>query len=171
MISGIFIILNAIFAIYLVYYIIAFLSGAPFVPSTNTTAISMIAISKLKKGMVAYDLGSGDGKLLQLIAKTGARAIGIEINPLLVLFSRVRSVFTNNRHRIHVQWKSFWSMTFTDADVIFIYLLPLRMEKLEKKLTKECKKGTLIVSNSFLFPHWKIYRQDHANHVYVYKIP
>jgi len=32
---------QACFAVYLLYYIIAFLSGAPFVPSTNPTAKSM----------------------------------------------------------------------------------------------------------------------------------
>lgn len=171
MLAFIFLIIQLLFAIYLIYYIIAFLSGAPFVPSTNATAKSMIALAQLKKGMIAYDLGSGDGKLLGPIALTGAKAIGIEINPLLVLYSAVRRLLHPNRQIISVRWKSFWSMKFSDADVIFIYLLPLRMERLEKKLAKECKKGTLVVSNSFLFPHWKIVRQDDANHVYVYKIP
>ncbi len=171
MLEYIFLILQLLFAVYLIYYIVAFLSGAPFVPSSNATAKSMIALSQLKKGMIAYDLGSGDGKLLWPISQTGAKAIGVEINPLLVLYGNVRKFLHPNRTLISIRWRSFWSMTFSDADVLFIYLLPLRMERLEKKLAHECKKGTLVVSNSFLFPHWKIVRQDDANHVYVYKIP
>lgn len=167
---GIFIFVQICFAIYLVYYIIAFLSGAPYVPSTNPTSDSMIRLARLSARKRAYDLGSGDGKLLSRIAATGAHAIGIEINPLLVLFSTMRSFLSPYRNSISVRWGSFWTTTFADADVVFVYLLPLRMEKLEKKLAKECKKGTIVVSNSFLFPHWKILRQDPVNHVYVYKM-
>lgn len=171
MIQVFFILLQSLFIIYLIYYIVAFLSGAPFVPSSNATASSMIALARLKKGMVAYDLGSGDGKLLHKIAETRAMAIGIEINPLLVCYSLIRALASPQRSRITIRWKSFWTISFHDADVIFIYLLPLRMEHLEKKLATECKKGTIVVSNSFLFPHWQLFRQDDANHVYVYKIP
>lgn len=167
MIAGFFIFLQLLFAIYLVYYIVAFLSGAPFVPTTNPTADSMIALAKLKKGMIAYDLGSGEGKLLKRIAQKGATAIGIEINPLLVLYSTIRFYFTPH---ISTRWKSFWSISLADADVLFIYLLPLRMEKLEKKILKECKKGTVIVSNSFLFPNMIQIEKDEKNHVYVYRI-
>ncbi len=75
MIPYIFILLQLTFAIYLIFYIVAFLSGAPFVPSTNSTAAKMVELSKVSGGKVAYDLGSGEGKLLQLIARTGAKAI------------------------------------------------------------------------------------------------
>lgn len=167
---GIFLLVQICFAIYLVYYIIAFLSGAPYVPSTNPTTESMIRLARLSPGKRAYDLGSGDGKLLPRIAATGAHAIGIEINPVLVLFSTIRCWFSPYRHAITIRMGSFWATTFSDADVVFVYLLPLRMEKLEKKLERECRKGTIVVSNSFLFPHWKILRQDVVNHVYVYKI-
>jgi 16S rRNA A1518/A1519 N6-dimethyltransferase RsmA/KsgA/DIM1 with predicted DNA glycosylase/AP lyase activity len=162
-----FLILNLLFAVYLIYYIVAFLSGAPFVPSTNPTAESMIKLAQLKKGMVCYDLGSGEGKLLKRIASYGAKAIGVEINPLLVLYSKIR--FLTNP-LISVLWQSFWTTNLSDADVIFVYLLPLRMEKLKTKLMKECKKGTLIISNSFIFPDWKIMRQDAKNHVYIFRI-
>lgn len=166
-----FVCIQSAFALYLIYYIVAFLSGAPFVPTTNATSQSMIKLAHIKKGMRVYDLGSGEGKLLRLIAQTGADAIGVEINPLLVLYSTVYAWFIPHAGNIVILWRSFWSMRFSDADVIFIYLLPLRMEKLEKKLARECKKGTIVVSNSFLFPHWKILRQDVVHHVYVYKIP
>lgn len=166
-----FIFLNICFGVYLVYYIVAFISGAPFVPSTNTTASTMITLAGLKKGETAYDLGSGEGKLLKLIAQQGAQAIGIEINPLLVVYTKIRFLFSPYRKLITIYAKSFWSVDLKSADVIFVYLLPLRMEKLEKKLLRECKKGTRVVSNSFLFPHWKLTASDEKQHVYVYKIP
>lgn len=122
----------------------------------------MIRLAKLKKGMNVYDLGSGDGRLLKLAEKKGCMAFGFEINPFLVLFSRIR--------HLQVTWKNFWGSNISDGDVIFVYLLPWRMEKLEAFLKKQLKPGSLVVSNSFIFPHWKILCQDSANHVYVFRV-
>ena len=97
-----------------------------------------------------------------MAARKGGRAIGYEINPFLVLWSNLQGA--------HTRWKNFWHADISDANVIFVYLLPNHMEKLASKLKKECKKGTLVVSNSFIFPHWKILRQDLLNHIYVFRV-
>jgi 16S rRNA A1518/A1519 N6-dimethyltransferase RsmA/KsgA/DIM1 with predicted DNA glycosylase/AP lyase activity len=141
---------------------IAYLTGAPFVPSKRATADAMINLAHIKKGDTVYDLGSGNGKLLLLASKKGAETVGFEINPLLVLFSNLRGAPT--------RWKNFWHADIHDADVIFIYLIPWKMKRLVAKIKKECKQGTIIVSNSFIFPNWKILRQDVAHHVYVFRI-
>jgi hypothetical protein len=44
------------------------------------------------------------------------------------------------------------------------------MEQLAKKLKRDVKPGTIIVSNSFIFPGWKIIREDKNNHVYVFEL-
>ena len=165
MLQILFLLIQLGFVIYLLYMCIAFISGAPFVPTNPASAHAMIRLANMKAGMRVYDLGSGDGKLLLLAARQGARAIGYEINPLLVLFSNLKTLGIAVTY-----WKNFWNADISDADVICVYLLPTRMEKLETKLKKECKKGTLIVSNSFIFPHWKILRQDAANHIYVFRV-
>ena len=141
---------------------IASITGAPFVPSKRSTADAMISLAHIKKGDTVYDLGSGNGKLLLLAAQKGAHAIGYEINPLLVLLSNMRGTRT--------RWKNFWNADIHDADVIFVYLLPWKMDRLTKKLQQELKPGTTIVSNSFIFPGWNIHRQDIKNHVYVFRV-
>lgn len=158
------------FPIFILYLILAFITGAPFVPSTDKTARTMIDLAHTKTGQTVIDLGSGDGRLLQLAAAQGAKAVGIEMNPYLVIFSKIRALLSPYRNKITVRWRNLWKTNLSQADVIFIYLLPWRMDTLAKKLKKECKPGTLVVSNSFLFPHWKILRQDSTNHVYVYKV-
>ena len=157
-----FFILQIGFVIFFLYMCIASVTGAPFVPSKRTAAEAMIKLANIKKGDTVYDLGSGNGKLLLLASQKGARAIGYEINPMLVLFSNLRGA--------HTRWKNFWGADIHDADIIFIYLIPWKMERLAEKLKKELKPGTIIVSNSFIFPHWKIVRQDLANHVYVFRV-
>lgn len=162
LISIIFLLVQLLFVIFLFYLCIAFVSGAPFVPTVHKAAISMISLARIQKGDIVYDLGSGNGKLLLLASRLGARATGYEINPLLVLYSSLRGAKT--------KWKNFWSADVHDADVVFIYLLPWKMDRLAAKLKKECKKGTIIVSNSFIFPGWTIIREDRKNHIYVFRI-
>ena len=172
-----FLILQLGFAVLIFYLCIAFVTGAPFVPSTNPTARAMILLARIKQGMKVYDLGSGDGRLLFLAAEKGATAIGLEINPLLVFWTWIRKMVSkrpktglNPARAVTVRWKNFWNADLSDANVVFVYLLPWRMEKLAAKLQKELKPGSLIVSNSFIFPNWKILRQDKARHIYVFKI-
>lgn len=148
--------------IFLLYMCIAFLWGAPFVPTNNASASAMIALARIRRGDVVYDLGSGNGKLLRLATKQGARAIGYEINPFLVLWANLRGDRTI--------WKNFWHADISDADIIFIYLLPSKMARLAEKIQRECKAGTIIVSNSFIFPDWNMLRQDRNNHIYVFSV-
>lgn len=165
-----FLLLNFIFALFIFFLTIAFVTGAPFVPSTKNTAVSMIRLAKLKKGMKIYDLGSGDGRLLLLAAQQRCSAVGFEINPFLVLLCKLRFLLHPLRSKMRTQWKNFWYADISDADVIFVYLLPWRMEKLASYLKKQLKPGALVVSNSFIFPNWKILRSDAANHVYVFRV-
>lgn len=166
----IFLVLDISFAIFLFFLIIAFITGAPFVPSTNATANAMIDAVPLRKTMTVYDLGSGEGKLLALAEKKGAKAIGIEINPFLVLWSNMKALLKGKYPRMRTLWGDLWKTNVRNADVIYIYLLPWRMESLAKKLSKECRKGTRVVSNSFIFPKWTCVKKDMKNHVYVFKI-
>lgn len=150
------------FLILIFYLVLTFLTGAPFVPSTTRSSKAMVELAHLKAGMTIYDLGSGDGRILREAAKRGVKAVGIEINPFLVLWSRLQG--------LSVKWQSLWKADIRHADVVFIYLLPMHMKKLEAKLKGELHPGALIVSNSFVFPGWKIVRRDIQNHIYVFQI-
>jgi SAM-dependent methyltransferase len=163
--------MQLLFAVLFFYLSLAFLTGAPFVPSTKVVAKTMIAISNIKKGMTIYDLGSGDGRLLFLAAAKGAKAIGLEINPYLVLYSNIVTLCSPYRKIVRTYWKNFWRADFSHADVVFIYLLPWKMEKLEQKLLREMKPGSKIVSNSFIFPHIPCTKKDTINHVYLFTVP
>ncbi len=166
-----FLFLQALFAIYLIYYLVAFVSGAPFVPSTSPATRKMIELAGIKKGSIVYDLGSGDGRLLAQAAGKGAIATGYEINPLLVFYSVLRFLPLILRGRVKSVWGNFWKQNLSQADIVFVYLLPWRMDALATKLTKELKPGSVVVTNSFIFPGWKMWKQDAASHVYAYKIP
>lgn len=155
---------------FMLYLLMAFVTGAPYVPSQMSRAKRMIELAEITKDKTVYDLGSGDGRMLFLAAEKGAHAVGVEMNPFLVYFTWLRSLFTPYKKLVHVRCKNLWTTDVSKADVVFIYLLPWRMDQLAQKLKKELKKGSIVVSNSFIFPNWKIYKQDPALHVYAFRI-
>jgi SAM-dependent methyltransferase len=170
MIEYVFLIVQLGFVIYLLYFIIGFLAGGPFVPSSKAATRAMITMAQIKPGMTVYDLGSGDGRLLFLAASRGAKAVGYELNPILAYFTKLRALFSPYRKNITVYCSNFWNADISDADILFVYLLPWHMERLAAKLKKEGKKNSRIVSNSFIFPHWKTIHRDRDNHVFVFRI-
>ncbi|KKU82617.1 MAG: hypothetical protein UY10_C0028G0003 [Microgenomates group bacterium GW2011_GWA2_47_8] len=126
-----FLLLNISFALIIFFLTIAFITGAPFVRSNKKAADAMIRLARLKPGMKIYDLGSGDGTILFRAASLGATAVGLEINPFLVLWTYVKILFSQHRNTIIIRWQNFWSASLHDADVVFVYLLPWRMKSLE----------------------------------------
>ncbi|HLD24373.1 MAG TPA: hypothetical protein VJB96_00430 [Patescibacteria group bacterium] len=162
--------LQILFAGFFLFLCLSFVTGGPFVPSSKHAVEAMIKLADLKAGQTVIDIGSGDGRVLFEAAKEGARGIGIEINPYLVLFTRIRAFLGPYRGRITVLWKNLWKADLSQADVVFVYLIPWRMEDLAEKLEDELKDDALVVSNSFVFPGWKIVRSDEQHHVYVFQI-
>jgi len=171
MLTWTFLLLQLAFALFFFFLVLSFYTGAPFVPSKSKPARRMIELAHITKGKRVIDLGSGDGKLLFEAAAYGANAIGYEINPFLVLFTNIKSYISSNKSQVKAIWKNFWLADLSRADVILLYLIPWKMDKLESKLLKETRPGTLVVSNSFIFPHIPCTNTDEDNHVFVFTIP
>ena len=165
-----FLFLNLSFALFMLFLTLAFVTGAPFVKSNKQAVDAMIRLAKIKPGIKVYDLGSGDATLLFRAASLGATAFGLEINPFLVLWSWLKILFSPYRTKIIVRWKNFWHADLSQADVVFVYLLPWRMKMLENHIKKHCKPGTRIVSNSFIFPSLKSLEADKEAHVYSFRV-
>lgn len=167
------------FAIYLIILgptCYAMIFGAPFVPTRMEQVDRMLKAAKIKKGQKVYDLGCGDGRLVYKAAKEyGANAVGYEFSPLVWLWARFLKLFFW-RSSAKVQLRNFWHQDISDADVIVCYLLPFSMEKMEERLIKQLKKGTLIVSHAFRFPNLKEVkrlprkRSEKLGPVWIYKI-
>ena len=54
--------------------------------------------------------------------------------------------------------------------MIVCYLFPKGMEKLSKKLEKELKPGTLVISHTFALPGWKPFKTLDVDDLYYTKI-
>lgn len=150
------------------------ITGAPFVPTEMRQVRRMLEAAGLKKGMIVYDLGSGDGRLVHTAAREyGARGIGYEFSPFVWLWAKFLSLFW--RSKAELRFGNFWKADLSDADVIVCYLLPHSMERMKKDLLPQLKPGALIVSHAFrihgLEP-WKELprnREERLGPIWIYK--
>ena len=164
------IIINLILLGLLVYVILVWLLppflGAPFVPTKGSIVNSMIKLARVLPGEKAIDLGSGDGRLVMALAHAGAEAHGYEINPLLVIISRLNIRRAGLRGRAFVHWRSFWRKDYSSFNIITIYGLIGIMKKLEPKLLSQLPAGARVVSHTFKFPNWPPSRQENGAYLY-----
>ena len=56
----------------------------PFVPSPMLVVERMLQLAEVRKDDFLYDLGSGDGFVIEAAKKFGVRGVGIDLNPTLV---------------------------------------------------------------------------------------
>lgn len=143
-----------IFVLIFIPTMIAFLTGAPWVPTPIERCKKMVELAKLEKGDKVYDLGCGDGRLVHLAAeKYSAHAVGIELSPLVYALARVRNFFLRSKSKIVM--RDFRKMDYGDAKVIFFYLLPNALKGLIPDFKKKLKPGTKLVSYAFAIEGWE----------------
>ncbi|XP_008260277.1 ATP synthase subunit C lysine N-methyltransferase isoform X3 [Oryctolagus cuniculus] len=62
----------------------------PFVPATTKQIENVVKMLQSRSGSLV-DIGSGDGRIVVAAAKAGFTAVGYELNPWLVWYSRYRA--------------------------------------------------------------------------------
>jgi hypothetical protein len=140
---------------WVVYLFIGDLAGAPFVPVSDRVLTEILREMKMKKGGEFWDLGSGNGKAVIMAALDyKVRARGAEINPMLVIFSRIK-VKLNNFKQIIFYRKNIFRCDLTNASYIYFYLYTGTVEKVSLKIDRECKPGTVVASRGFEIKRWK----------------
>lgn len=122
-------------AIILLFGAVAF-RGAPYVPTHHKRVRQGLGLLKMESNDLLVDLGSGDGTVLKLAAKHGWRALGYELNPLLVLISWWRCWPQHTLVRIKL--RDFWLTELPpDTKAVFVFLAGPYMARLAKKLELE----------------------------------
>lgn len=135
--------------LFMCYFMLAFFTGAPFIPTPMKVIREMIKLAKISKNDIVYDLGSGDGRMLIEAARAGAKAHGWEINPFLATWTRLVASRYGIGKQVKVHYKSYHNADLTKATVVFLYNLPAFLPALEKKFHSDLKPGTKIFSYKF----------------------
>jgi SAM-dependent methyltransferase len=143
--------------------------GAPWVPTPMSKVHKMLQMAEVGPEDRVYDLGCGDGRTIVTAARRyGARAVGIEIDPLRYLWCQMLITVLGLRDRVRVVYGDFFAHDLSGADVVTCYLLQSTNEKLQGKLKQELHPGTRVVSNSFTFPGLRPLRRDSDAEIYLY---
>jgi protein-L-isoaspartate O-methyltransferase len=147
--------------------------GAIYFPTSPRSVATMLRLADVKPGDKLVDLGSGDGRILITAAQAGAEAVGYEINPVLVRRSR-RAIAragvggrAGESGNAVVHWEDFWRINFSQFDVVIVYGIPYIMKDLQRKLERELRPGTKIISNAFIFPGWEPVAQERKIMLYI----
>ena len=139
----------------------ALIFGVPFVPTPKRIIRKILENIKIKNGMTIYDPGCGDARFLTEASKqANISAIGFEYSPIVYVIANIRN-FLRRGKNVKIKLKNYNKHNFKNADIIFTYLMPKKMDSLLEKFKKECKKGTIMISYAF----------EAKSHKYTKKIP
>ncbi|HTX61196.1 MAG TPA: SAM-dependent methyltransferase [Methanobacterium sp.] len=145
--------------------------GAGFEPTSTRRVKLMLQIAQVKPYDVVYDLGSGDGRIVTMAARTyNACSVGIEADPLRVGWSRLTVFLLGCRDKVKIIWGNFFKVDISQATVVTLFLSAKANHKLKKKLETELKPGTRVVSYYWRIKGWEVAREDKENHIYLYII-
>lgn len=134
-------------------------TDAPYVPTKKDLVKKALALINLKAGQNFYELGSGDGRVVIAAAQMGATAYGVEQSWLRIWYSRwqARQKHLANCHFLH---GNIFSREYYPADVVYIYMLPRAVDRLEKKLQKELKPGATVITQTYHFTNWQSFKTE-----------
>lgn len=154
-----------------VFTIYSGIYGAPSVPTPKKASKNMVSLMKPEKGRIYYDLGSGDGRILREVAKSGALAIGFEYSPVTYLFSKLIFLIKPAKN-VKVLWQNFYKANLKNTSGVFCFLTPKAMERLEKKFKAELTKDAKVITYAFKLPNKKpekVFKEKNYAPIYIYK--
>ena len=128
--------------------------GAPYVPSRKRELIDAFErLYPLGSHDTLVDIGSGDGIVLREAAKRGAHAIGYELNPALVLISRLLS---RGNRRVTIHLADFWAVQLpAETTVVYAFGESRDITKMAQKVENEAVrlgKTLAFISYGFAVP-------------------
>lgn len=145
--------------------------GAPYVPSHKKYAIEAFEkLYPLKSDDVLLDVGSGDGIILRIAEKYCKKAIGYELNPVLVIISRLLSLHSK---KVSVKLADFWLVNIPDdTTVIYIFAVTRDIKKMMHKIQNESnrlKKNISVISYGNKFEGKKITKKNGPYFLYEFQ--
>ncbi len=161
--------LYAVIAVVVLMFGFVVIFGAPYVPSKRREVQRAFeSLYPLSSNDLLVDIGSGDGVVLREAAKHGARAVGYEINPLLVLISRIAS----GRYKgIQVKLADLFRSKFPDeTTVVYMFSESRDIKRMFAKIEHEAtrlKRPLTVISYGFQYTQYEPKGELGAHFMYI----
>ena len=128
--------------------------GAPFYPTSATVVEKMLTLAGVNSQSIVYDLGCGDGAIVVAAAHryNAMRVVGIEQNQKLCSIAVRRTRHFRNAVIINANYDD---VDISEANVVTLYQSADENARLKRKLVKELRGGTKVVSHDFGIPGWR----------------
>lgn len=118
----------------LLVFALSALFGAPYVPSLKREVVTAFEhLYQVTDTDTVVDLGSGDGIVLSEAIKLGARAYGYEINPFLVILSKLRL-----GRKATIRLADMWTAKLPkDTTLVYVFSVSRDTKKLARYLQRQ----------------------------------
>jgi SAM-dependent methyltransferase len=160
------IVLLLIVVVVLLFGFVVLIGGAPYLPTLKPQIATALDLLDLQPGETMLELGSGDGRVLRAAAERGWKAVGYELNPLLVLASKWH---TRKYDNVTIIWGNVWSKTWPEAQGVYVFGLDKIMKSLDKKFIQYPHKPLKVVSFTFQIPGKRPLKSQRGVFLYQYK--
>ena len=159
----------SILGIIIAAFLLTIFFGAPYVPTHKSDLFKLFETINLSKEDILVDIGSGDGVVLKVANNFNAKAIGFEINPFLVLISKIK---LRKQQNCQIYLKNFWrAFPISNITIFYTFGHAERIEKMLKLAQIQAnfqKMPLLFISYGFEIKNLKPFRISGAH--YIYKI-
>lgn len=172
------IIVLSIFIIFTILYALSLFNNIRYkVPQVSTFKSDFLVLEKwLKKYNLKWkkivDLWSWIWKAIRFFEKKfNMKSTWYEIDLWNTLLAKFINTIFFSKSKV-IRW-NYFDADLSKYDFIYLYLFPELMEKLEEKIWKDAKKGTIVFVNAFNFKNKKeidIFYKNWKKKIYVYKI-
>lgn len=145
--------------------------GAPYVPTLKRQRQQAFEeLYKVSSRDLVVDLGSGDGGLLRYASQKGAKAVGYELNPFLV----VAAWFLGRSYKNQTtKWSDFWLVSLPiETTLVYVFINGRDMKRLERYLKSHVAKTgrpLAVISYGFKLPA-SVPMQKRVGPMHLYKL-
>jgi Methyltransferase domain len=145
----------------------------PYVPTPASVVARMLDMADLRKDDVLIDLGSGDGRIAVAAGARGARAVGIDINPVRIREANANAARAGVTGLVSFRQQNLFETPIAEATVLTLYLLERVNLELRPRILSELRPGTRVVSHAFDMGEWRPDRQENVDgrDVYLWIVP
>lgn len=152
------------------YLIWSWLRKTPFYPSSARNLQELVNSGKVRlpPEINFIDVGSGDGRIVNIAADFSKSAEGIEFNPFLSLISRFL-LFVRGKRNTMIHNKDFNNHDFSNYNFVYLYIFGEHMDAIRTKLIKELTPGSVMVTNTFKFKDLEPDLKDDRYYIYYIK--
>ena len=145
----------------------------PYVPTPMRVVERMLDMAALTEDDYLIDLGSGDGRIPIAAAGRGARALGVDIDPMRIDEAYAAARLAGLEGRARFRRQDLFATPLRQASVVTMYLLPDINLRLRPRLLTELRPGTRILSHNFDLGDWRPDAEEEvdASRIYMWIVP